>query len=285
MAQNIENAVNNLLAQLENLEKALSQVPLIQYGSISGSGWVYVAFPKPYGMSPAVLAVQTPVSPQAGNKKLTPPQVQIPQVQAPQVNIPQIQPPQLTPLQVQVPSPPVSWGQQAQQTIATYCGETLGQVPVIGGYLCSGVNATFGKLAYYVLNAIQSLYYAFDAQAMIQNIEKAVEYKSAQDWNAGIASLQNAVDQLVNGINSSLQNISNEINGSLATATNDVNSAISAITSAIQNFINFIYYYVNYAYGLAQDISIPVAQVRNVSNIGFEVYIPEGATVYWVSVG
>ena len=265
----VNNFLNMLASDVENLEKALSQVPLIQWGEASGSGWVYVPFSKVYSGIPSVLAIQTPRPPSSGTQIVSPPQIGSFKITAPTIT-----PPSLAPLQVTPPSPPVSWGQKAKSVIAQYCSSTIGQVPVIGGYMCQGIDNTFGLLAYYVGNAIQSLYYAFDMQALINAIAQAVEYKTAQDWNSGIQNLQNALDQLAN-----------DINGTIKGITDDANNSINAVASFLQSFINNIYSFVNQAYGLAEDLSIPVAQVSNVSSTGFSVYIPEGSTVYWIAVG
>lgn len=261
--------INQLSQDIENLEKALSQVPLIQFGEATGSGWVYVPFPKVYASAPAVVAVQTPRSPTPSTQKLSPPQIPSPSLSPPQIG--QVS---LTQLQIQQPSPPTSWGQQAQQIISQYCSSTIGQVPVIGGYLCTAVDKTFGALAYYVANAIQDLYYAFDQKALISAIEQAVDYKVSQDINSVITQVQDAINSAIN-----------DINNAIASGYSDINGALSTLTSSLQTLVNYLYQFANIAYGLAEDLSIPVAQVRNVSQYGFEVYVPSGATVYWIAVG
>jgi len=138
---------------------------------------------------------------------------------------------------------------------------------------CSGIDATFGALAKILGDAFQTIYYAFDLQALLQAVEQEVNYKAAQDFNAAIASIQSALNNLISSINSTI-----------AEDVGNVNTALADITSALQASVNDFYTLLNDAVGLFQGLSIPVVQVRNVTLAGFEAYSAGNAPIYWIAV-
>jgi hypothetical protein len=268
------------------LSSTSASLPGIQHGKLASpsKGWNYVSFTKPFTSTPAVVAVQTARSASPQKQYLTPPQLSPPQIQAPQIQAPRIQAPQLAAIQIPTPSPPAQWGTYAKQTVDTWCSATIGQIPVIGGYLCQGVDNTFGLLAYYVFNAIQSIYYTLDWQAGAQAIAQSVEYAISQDINAVIAQIQSGINTAVDDVNTALQQAAADVQNGVNTVVNNTNSGLSQMTSAAQNAINKFYSILNDAIGLAEGLAIPVCQVSNVTPVGFSVYAPGGADIYWIAV-
>jgi hypothetical protein len=260
-------------AYIENELAKLRGIPSVaaDWGveSSPAPGWVFVPFNRVFPGVPGVVAVQGPRAVSPKSQSLTPPKVT-----PPSLSVPRVAAPSLAALVVNAPSPPKSWGDQAKQYVVSGCQSTIGQITFIGGYLCSGIDATFGELARIVFNAVQALYYAFDSPALIANIEQGVEAKIAADWNDAIAKWQNALDSSFD-----------EINGGLATFAGDVNGALRTLTADAQDAVNAVYGFLNSAIGLFQGLSIPVTQIRNVSATGFEVYSPGNSTpVYWLAL-
>lgn len=258
-------------------------LPWITYGQVPASGgWVHVAFSSTAPNTPIVLATQTPATPSPQQQVLTPPALPSPSLPSPpQLQAPQIQAPSLAPLQVPQVSPPARWGDYVAGILEGACSLTLGKIPYIGGYLCDGVSYIDNFFADFA-NGIQSLYYAIDLPALISNITQAVEAKTTQDWNSGIAQMQNALNKLVDDANSANSSIVNQYNSSISQIVGNTNSSLSQLTQTAQNAVNALFVLINQAAGLPADLAIPVAQVRNVTSTGFDVYAV--SQVFWVAL-
>jgi hypothetical protein len=226
----------------------------VQHGTLStqSAGWFSVTFTKPFTATPSVVAVQGPRGQSVTTLKLTPPTL------TPRT----ISPPTLTLLKSLVPATPQTWGENWKATIAKYCSVTIGNIPVIGGYMCQGINGTFGQLAYYVGNLFQVLWYLGDWTALAGLIKDAVEAKATADINALIGDLQGVIN----------------------TTVSDINSVIANAVSLEQDAINAVYGLINDAIGLLPGIAIPVTMVRNVTVSGFEIYSPgNNVQIMWIA--
>jgi hypothetical protein len=268
MSSNLEQWVNYIRAQL--FPEITAAIPTIDWGveQTPTQGWVFIPFHKVMKATPGVVATQGERALSPKTQTFTPPRLAPPSISAP--TIPAVN---LTPLQVPVPAKPVSWGDQWKSTVVNACSSTIGTIPVIGGYICSGIDNTFGALAKILGDAFQAIYYNFDLPAHLKAIEQEVNYKSAQDFNAAIASIQSAINNLISSINSMV-----------AADVGNVNTALADITSALQVAVNDFYALLNDAIGLFQGLSIPVVQIRNVTLAGFEAYSAGNAPIYWIAV-
>lgn len=180
----------------------------------------------------------------------------------------------LTSLQIPVPATQQTWGAQAKQFVVNNCGNTIGKIPVIGGSICSGIDSTFGALFEIAGNAMQAIHYATDLPALLSAIEQQVEAKAAVDYNLMISALQYDINEIISNINNTLSN-----------SAGDVNAAMSDLTRVAQQGINAFYGLLNSTIGLAEGLSIPVAQIRNLSSISVDIYHPgANAEVYWTAL-
>lgn len=180
----------------------------------------------------------------------------------------------LTSLQIPVPATQQTWGDQAKQFVINNCGNTIGKIPVIGGYICSGIDSTFGELFRIVGNAMQSIHYATDFPALLSAVEQQVKAKAALDYDLMISALQYDINNIIENINATLSNDAGE-----------VNAALADLTSVSQEAINAFYGLINSAIGLAEGLSIPVAQIRNPSSTSVDIYHPgTEAEVFWVAI-
>src|SRR5579875_2196897 len=138
--------------------------PAIQGGSFveSNAGWYTIRFNPAFSGVPTVLAVQGARAQTPKNLSLTPPKLS-----APTVSPYTISKANLTSLQIPVPATQQTWGAQAKQFVVNNCGNTIGKIPVIGGYICSGIDSTFGALFEIVGNAMQAIHYATDLPALL----------------------------------------------------------------------------------------------------------------------
>jgi hypothetical protein len=239
--------------------------------STAEAGWFTVTFVTPFPGTPGVVAVHGSNLTSARSQGLTPPEVAPP----PNLYFPAIKAPSLASLLVSVPAAPTSWGTEIRNAIDSIAGSTIGQIPVIGGYLTSGVDGTFGAMGEYVGNALQGLYYAFDAPALFKAIAVEAENKAATDWNNGVAGIQAELDK---GFSS--------IADSLGSFSNNVDAALASLTTVAQDSVNAVYGLLNSAIGLVEGEAIPVAKVRSVGPTGFQAYSPgSNTTVYWLAVG
>lgn len=243
------------LAKLEQEITGAGAAVQVDYGTVSSSspGWVTVPFHFYFSGVPGIAAVQGPHDSYPSNQTLTPPKLAAPTVASPS----------LSSISVTAPAKPQSWGDQAKSLISSACSYTIGQIPVIGGYLCGGIDGTFGALAKIVFDGIQSLYYLVDMPAWVAAMTKAVEYKVATDWNSWVSAEQ----QLLN------------------TMASDVNAGLSTLTADAQDAVNSVYGFINEAIGLISGLAMPVAQVRNVTAASFDVYC-SGASVpvYYIAI-
>jgi hypothetical protein len=245
--------------------------PAIQGGSFteSNAGWYTVRFSPAFSGVPKVLAVQSARSQTPQSVTLTPPKLT-----APKVSAYTISKANLTSIQIPVPATQQTWGDQAKQFVVNNCGNTIGKIPVIGGYMCSFVDSTFGELFRIVGNAMQSMHYATDLPALLSAVEQQVQAKAAADYNLIISASQYDINNIIDNINSTLSNDAGEVNAALADLTN-----------VAQQAINAFYGLLNSAIGLAEGLSIPVAQVRNLSSTSADIYHPGSETsVYWIAV-
>lgn len=259
----------------ERIKQLLGQggaaFPAIQGGSFteSNAGWYTVRFSPAFSGVPKVLAVQSARSQTPQNVTLTPPKLT-----APKVNPYTISKANLTSLQIPVPATQQTWGDQAKQFVINNCGNTIGRIPVIGGYICSGIDSTFGELFRIVGNAMQSIHYTTDLPALLSAVEQQVQSKAAADYNLMISALQYDINNIIDNINTSLSNDAGAVNAALADLTN-----------VSQRAINAFYGLLNSAIGLAEGLSIPVAQIRNLSSISVDIYHPgSNAQVCWVAL-
>lgn len=261
----IDERIKQLVPQLGG------SFPAIQGGNFveSNPGWYTVRFSPAFSGVPTVLAVQGARGTTPQNLTLTPPKLS-----APSVSPYTISKANLTSLQIPVPTTQQTWGAQARQFVVNNCGNTIGRIPVIGGYICSGIDSTFGALFEIVGNAMQSIHYATDLLALLSAVEQQVEAKAAADYNLMISALQYDINEIISNINNTLSN-----------NAGDVNAALSDLTSVAQEGINAFYNLINSAIGLAEGLSIPVAQIRNLSSINVDIYHPGAdVEVYWVAV-
>lgn len=105
--------------------------PAIQVGSFvdSNPGWYTVRFNPAFSGVPTVLAVQ-------GARGTTPQNLTPPKLSAPTVSPYNVTKANLTSLQIPVPATQQTWGAQAKQFVVNNCGNTIGKIPVTGGYIC-----------------------------------------------------------------------------------------------------------------------------------------------------
>jgi hypothetical protein len=245
--------------------------PTIQGGSFveSSPGWYTVRFNPAFSGVPTVLAVQGArgITPQ--NLTLTPPKLS-----APTVSSYTISKATLTSLQIPLPATQQTWGAQAKEFVVNNCGNTIGKILVIGGYLCSGIDSTFGALFEIAGNAMQAIHYATDLPALLSAIEQRVDAKAAADYNLMISALQYDINEIISNINNALTK-----------SAGDVNAALSDLTGVAQQGINAFYNLINSAIGLAEGLSIPVAQIRNLNSTSVDIYHPGMDTaIYWIAV-
>ena len=278
------NPLQELQAIVQSLQgsKQYAGLPWIAYGQVPASGgWVHVSFSSTAPNTPIVLATQTPATPSPQNQTLSPPTLPSPSLPSPpQLQAPQIQAPSLAPLQVPQVSPPAKWGDYVSGIVAAACSVTLGKIPYIGG-LCDGISYIAIFLAVFA-NGLQSLYYAIDLPALIANITQAVEAKTSEDWNNGISKVQDALNKVVSDANAANASIVNQYNSSIAQLVSNANASLSQLTETAQNAVNALFTLINQAVGLPADLAIPVAQVRNVTTTGFDVYAV--SQVFWVAL-
>ena len=271
MSTELESWASYIDERIRQLVPQLGAFPAIQGGSFveSNAGWYTIRFSPAFSGVPKVLAVQGERSSTPQNVSLTPPKLT-----APTVSPYTVSKANLTSLQVPVPATLQTWGDQAKQAVINNCGNTIGQIPVIGGYMCSFVGNTFGELFRIVGNALQSIHYATDLPALLSAIEQSVEAKSAADYNLMISALQYDINKIIGNVNSSL-----------AQSASEVNTALGDLTSVAQQAINAFYGLLNSAIGLAEGLSIPVVQVRNLSAISVDIYHPGSETpVHWIAI-
>jgi hypothetical protein len=245
--------------------------PAIQGGSFAESnpGWYTVRFNPAFSGVPTVLAVQGARGTTPQNLTLTPPKLS-----APTVSPYTVSKANLTSLQIPVPATQQTWGAQAKQYVVNNCGNTIGKIPVIGGYICSGIDSTFGTLFEIVGNAMQAIHYATDLPALLSTVEQQVDAKAAADYNLMISALQYDINNIIDNINTTLSNDAGEIN-----------TALSDLTNVAQQAINGFYNLINSAIGLAEGLSIPVAQIRNLSSTSVDIYHPGSDTsIYWIAI-
>jgi hypothetical protein len=245
--------------------------PAIQGGSFveSNPGWYTIRFNPAFSGVPTVLAVQGTRGTTPQNLTLTPPKLS-----APSVSPYTISKANLTSLQIPVPATQQTWGAQAKQFVVNNCGNTIGKIPVIGGYLCSAIDSTFGALFEIAGNAMQAIHYSTDLPALLSAVEQQVDAKAAADYNLMISALQYDINSIIDNINNALSN-----------SAGDVNGALADLTSVAQQGINAFYNLINSAIGLAEGLSIPVAQVRNLSSVSADIYHPGlEASVYWLAI-
>ena len=245
--------------------------PSIQGGNFveSNPGWYTIRFSPAFSGVPTVLAVQGTRGATPQNLSLTPPKLS-----APSVSPYTISKANLTALQISVPATQQTWGAQAKQFVVNNCGNTIGKIPVIGGYICSGIDSTFGALFEIVGNAMQAIHYATDLPALLSAVEQQVDAKAAADYNLMISALQYDINEIISNINNTLSNSAEE-----------VNAALSDLTSVAQQGINAFYGLLNSAIGLAEGLSIPVAQIRNLSSMSVDIYHPGSNTeLYWAAI-
>jgi hypothetical protein len=248
-----------------------SSFPSIQGGSFveSNPGWYTIRFSPAFSEVPTVLAVQ-------GARRTTPQNLTLtaPKLSAPTVSPYTISKANLTSLQIPVPATQQTWGAQAKQFVVNNCGNTIGRIPVIGGYICSGIDSTFGALFEIVGNAMQAIHYATDLPALLSAVKQQVEAKAAADYNLTISALQYDINNIIDNINNALSN-----------SAGDVNVALADLTSVAQQGITAFYNLINSAIGLTEGLSIPVAQVRNLSSNSVDIYHPGSETsVYWIAL-
>jgi hypothetical protein len=261
----IDERIKQLVPQLGG------SFPAIQGGSFveSNPGWYTIRFNPAFSGVPTVLAVQ-------GARGTTPQNLTLtsPKLSAPTVSPYTISKADLTSLQIPVPATQQTWGAQAKQFVVNNCGNTIGKIPVIGGYICSGIDSTFGALFEIVGNAMQAIHYATDLPALLSAVEQQVDAKAAADYNLMIPALQYDVNEVISSINSALSN-----------SAEDVNAALADLTSVAQQGINAFYNLINSTIGLAKDLSIPVAQIKNLSSISVDIYHPGNESqIYWVAI-
>jgi hypothetical protein len=262
----IDERIKQLVPQLGG-----GSFPVIQGGSFveSNPGWYTIRFSPAFSGVPTVLAVQGARGTTPQNLSLTPPKLS-----APTVSPYTISKANLTSLQIPVPATQQTWGTQAKQFVVDNCGNTIGKIPVIGGYICSGIDSTFGALFEIVGNSMQAIHYATDLPALLSAVEQQVEAKAAADYNLMISALQYDINSIIDNINYALSN-----------SAGDVNGALADLTSVAQQGINAFYNLINSAIGLTEGLSIPVAQIRNLSSISVDIYHPGAdAGVYWVAI-
>jgi hypothetical protein len=261
----IDERIKQLVPQLGG------SFPAIQGGSFveSNPGWYTIRFNPAFSGLPTVLAVQGARGATPQDLSLTPPKLS-----APSLSPYTISKANLTSLQVPVPATQQTWGAQAKQFVVNNCGNTIGKIPVIGGYLCSGIDSTFGALFEIAGNAMQAIHYATDLPALLSAIEQQVDAKAAADYNLMISALQYDFNKIISNINNALSK-----------SAGDVNAALSDLTGVAQQGINAFYGLLNSAIGLAEGLSIPVAQIRNLSSISVDIYHPgSDAIVYWAAI-
>jgi hypothetical protein len=245
--------------------------PAIRGGSFveSNPGWYTIRFNPAFSGVPTVLAVQ-------GNRGTTPQNLTLtpPKLSAPSVSPYTISKANLTSLLIPVPATEQTWGAQAKQFVVNNCGNTIGKIPVIGGYLCSAIDSTFGALFEIAGNAMQAIHYSTDLPALLSAIEQQVDAKATADYNLMISALQYDINEIISNINNALSN-----------SAGDVNAALSDLASVAQQGINAFYGLLNSAIGLPEGLSIPVAQVRNLGSTSVDIYHPGLDTlVYWVAI-
>jgi hypothetical protein len=261
----IDERIKQLVPQLGG------SFPAIQGGSFveSNPGWYTVRFNPTFSGVPTVLAVQGARGTTPQNLTLTPPKLS-----APTVSSYTVSKANLTSLQIPVPATQQTWGSQAKQYVVNNCGNTIGKIPVIGGYICSGIDSTFGALFEIVGNAIQAIHYATDLPALLSAVEQQVDAKAAADYNLMISALQYDINELISNINDTLSNSAGE-----------VNAALSDLTNVAQQGISAFYGLLNSAIGLVEGLSIPVAQIKNLSSISVDIYHPgANAEIYWTAL-
>jgi hypothetical protein len=272
LSKTLEEWTSYIDERIEQLVPKLGgSFPAIQGGSFveSNPGWYTVRFSPAFSGVPTVLAVQGArgITPQ--NLALTPPKLS-----APTVSSYIISKANLTSLQIPVPATQQTWGAQAKEFVVNNCGNTIGKIPVIGGYICSGIDSTFGSLFEIVGNAMQAIHYATDLPALLSAVEQQVQAKAAADYNLMISALQYDINNIIEYINSALSN-----------SAGNVNAALAELTSVAQQGINAFYNLINSTIGLAEGLSIPVAQIRNLSSLSVDIYHPGAeADIYWFAI-
>jgi hypothetical protein len=140
--------------------------------------------------------------------------------------------------------------------------------------MCSFVDSTFGELFRVVGNAMQSIHYSTDLPALLSAVEQQVEAKAATDYNLIITALQYDINEIILNINNTLSN-----------SAGDVHAAFADLTNVAQYRINAFHNLINSAIGLAEGLSIPVAQIRNLGSTGMDIYhLGNETQIYWVAV-
>lgn len=271
MASNLQAWESYINERISSAIRQLVPTVVVDYGTVSPSskGWYTVRFSRTFPASPGVVAVQGEGYGSPSSQSLSPPRLAPPTITAPTIPAPS-----LASLKVSTPTPPLSWGDTVKSVVSSVCGSTIGNIPVIGGYLCSGINDTFGALLAAVANAIQNLYYIYDWQAGASAIEQAVEAKAAADWNANVANLQGA-----------LNSFADDVNSGLTAATGGVNTSLADLTEVVQGAINDVWPLIAEAMGLLSGEALPVAKVRLVTTSSFQVLAPgSGVPVYWIAL-
>lgn len=121
---------------------------------------------------------------------------------------------------------------------------------------------------------MQAIHYATDLPALLAAVEQQVDAKAAADYNLMISALQYDINEIISNINDTLSK-----------SAGDVNAALSDLTTVAQQGINAFYGLLNSAIGLAEGLSIPVAQLRNLSSISVDIYHPgQNTAIYWMAV-
>src|SRR5579875_860765 len=232
MSSNIEQWVNYIRSQL--FPEITAQIPTIDWGveNVTQKGWIFIPYHRVFKATPGVVATQGQRALTPKSQFFTPPKVPSLSISAP--SIPTVN---LTALKVPVPAKPVSWGDQWKANVVNFCSSTIGQIPVIGGYMCQATDSTFVARAKIVGDAFQSVYYAFDLPAHLHAIEQQVNYKAAQDFNAALTSVQDAINSLVNNINSTIQGSEEKKKNAFAGITTELKSAITGFYDAFKKAV------------------------------------------------
>jgi hypothetical protein len=90
---------------------------------------------------------------------------------------------------------------------------------------------------------------------------------------------------MISALQYDINKIIENMNTALSDAAAEVNTSLADLTNIAQQAINAFYGLLNSAIGLTEGLSIPVAQVRNLSSGGVDIYHPgEDAEVYWIAV-
>lgn len=278
------------------------------------AGWVQVSFSKPFGISPSVV-----VTGELKTQKLKQYKVDLPSVEIPQITIPEIEIPRIVVPDVEIPLLPFKIPRiklveliSGYETISEYMAKEMSDsfldstewwqiVPILAqirsaisgvvyiiGYFMGGFFDWFSNS--YIQPSIDHI------QNVIKELKDKVDFELIGDpaapqvdsmnyvFDQMETKLQDALDELVVGMNLSLKSIGDEVQTSFDTVKNTVNRGTKAIElgieDAINNQITRLFEYL----GVFDGAPFVPVKVKSVTRNSFEYYSTGAGTYHWIAV-